>query len=228
MGTSCGSRSTRTSSSRSPCRFGPTGGSRCPLVGDLDAADQTPIELRDTITAALKEYVTNPTVTVIVVEATAAIGVRDGRGQPSGRRHASGRTVDRLAGARDGRRLQGLRGHQRTSAFCGGRPPACRPSRSTTRTRFAVLRRSTCGPATPSSCPTEVSMSHLRPAAGDRRSPRPQSPAPIRVSAQSDRSPGARGRMDPGARRSSIRAAGTTTCSSRARATKPSAISSTW
>ena len=36
------------------------------------AVDQTPIQLRDTIAVALKEYVTNPTVTVIVVEATAA------------------------------------------------------------------------------------------------------------------------------------------------------------
>ena len=61
------------SSSRSPCRFGPTGGSRCRSSAIWIAADQTPIELRDTITAALKAYVTNPTVTVIVVEATAAI-----------------------------------------------------------------------------------------------------------------------------------------------------------
>ena len=51
----------------------PDGRITLPLVGDLDAADQTPVELRDTITTALKAYVTNPTVTVIVVEATAAI-----------------------------------------------------------------------------------------------------------------------------------------------------------
>ena len=51
----------------------PDGRITLPLVGDLDAADQTPVELRDTITTALKAYVTNPTVTVIVVEATAAV-----------------------------------------------------------------------------------------------------------------------------------------------------------
>jgi len=51
----------------------PDGRITLPLIGDLDAADQTPVELRDSITAALKAYVTNPTVTVIVVEATAAI-----------------------------------------------------------------------------------------------------------------------------------------------------------
>lgn len=50
----------------------PDGKVTLPLVGDLTAAGLTPIELRDTITAKLREYVTNPTVTVIVVEATAA------------------------------------------------------------------------------------------------------------------------------------------------------------
>ena len=51
----------------------PDGRITLPLVGDLVAVDQTPIQLRDTIAGALKEYVTNPTVTVIVVEATAAL-----------------------------------------------------------------------------------------------------------------------------------------------------------
>jgi polysaccharide export outer membrane protein len=50
----------------------PDGRITLPLIGDLAAIDQTPIQLRDTIASALKEYVTNPTVTVIVVEATAA------------------------------------------------------------------------------------------------------------------------------------------------------------
>lgn len=50
----------------------PDGRITLPLVGDLPATDHTPIQLRDVIAAALKEYVTNPTVTVIVVEATAA------------------------------------------------------------------------------------------------------------------------------------------------------------
>src|SRR3954452_22286962 len=43
-----------------------------PLIGDLQATNQTPIEMRDTIAKALKEYVTNPTVPVIVVEALAS------------------------------------------------------------------------------------------------------------------------------------------------------------
>jgi len=50
----------------------PDGKITLPLVGDLDANNRTPIELRDAITKSLKEYMTNPVVTVIVVEATAA------------------------------------------------------------------------------------------------------------------------------------------------------------
>jgi polysaccharide biosynthesis/export protein len=50
----------------------PDGKITLPLVGDLDAVNRTPIELRDTIANSLKEYMTNPVVTVIVVEATAA------------------------------------------------------------------------------------------------------------------------------------------------------------
>jgi polysaccharide export outer membrane protein len=50
----------------------PDGKITLPLVGDLDAVNHTPIELRDSIATSLKEYMTNPVVTVIVVEATAA------------------------------------------------------------------------------------------------------------------------------------------------------------
>jgi polysaccharide biosynthesis/export protein len=50
----------------------PDGKITLPLVGDLEATGRTPIELRDTIAKSLKEYVTNPTVTVIVVEALAS------------------------------------------------------------------------------------------------------------------------------------------------------------
>jgi polysaccharide export outer membrane protein len=46
----------------------PDGKITMPLIGDLTASDQTPIQLRNTITDALKEYMTNPSVTVIVVE----------------------------------------------------------------------------------------------------------------------------------------------------------------
>jgi len=50
----------------------PDGKITLPLIGDLEASSRTPLELRDTITASLKDYVTNPTVTVIVVEALAS------------------------------------------------------------------------------------------------------------------------------------------------------------
>ena len=50
----------------------PDGKITLPLIGDIMATSRTPIELRDAIATSLKEYVTNPTVTVIVVEATVA------------------------------------------------------------------------------------------------------------------------------------------------------------
>ncbi len=49
----------------------PDGKVTLPLVGDLEASGRTPVELRDAVTRALKEYMNNPVVTVIVVEATA-------------------------------------------------------------------------------------------------------------------------------------------------------------
>lgn len=51
----------------------PDGKITLPLLGDVEATGRTPIELRDTLTTQLKEYMTNPVVTVIVVEASAAI-----------------------------------------------------------------------------------------------------------------------------------------------------------
>jgi polysaccharide export outer membrane protein len=48
----------------------PDGRITLPLIGDLTAAGVTPLALNQTITTALKEYMTNPVVTVIVVEAT--------------------------------------------------------------------------------------------------------------------------------------------------------------
>jgi polysaccharide export outer membrane protein len=50
----------------------PDGKITLPLVGDIPASGLTPLELRDDITSKLKEYITNPVVTVIVVEASAA------------------------------------------------------------------------------------------------------------------------------------------------------------
>jgi polysaccharide export outer membrane protein len=50
----------------------PDGKITLPLVGDVAAAGHTSLELRDAIGTALKEYITSPVVTVIVVEATPA------------------------------------------------------------------------------------------------------------------------------------------------------------
>ena len=46
----------------------PDGKITLPLVGDVPASGRTSNELRDTIAASLKEYITTPVVTVIVVE----------------------------------------------------------------------------------------------------------------------------------------------------------------
>jgi polysaccharide export outer membrane protein len=51
----------------------PDGKVTLPLLGDIVAADLTPIQLRDRISNGLKEYVQNPVVTVIVVEASPAM-----------------------------------------------------------------------------------------------------------------------------------------------------------
>jgi polysaccharide biosynthesis/export protein len=50
----------------------PDGKITLPLIGDMEATGRTPIELRDTVAKSLKDYVNNPTVTVIVVEAIAS------------------------------------------------------------------------------------------------------------------------------------------------------------
>ena len=46
----------------------PDGKVTLPLVGDIQASGLTSLELRDQLATQLKEYVTNPVVTVIVVE----------------------------------------------------------------------------------------------------------------------------------------------------------------
>jgi len=50
----------------------PDGKITLPLLGDVTAAGVSPLALRDELTRQLKEYITNPVVTVIVVEATPA------------------------------------------------------------------------------------------------------------------------------------------------------------
>ena len=101
----------RSRSSRIRCRSGPTARSPFPLAGDLVAAGQTPAGLRDAITASLKDYVTNPVVTVIVVETeTPTISVMGEVNEPGSR--AAQRAHDRHRSARRGRRIQGFRKHQ--------------------------------------------------------------------------------------------------------------------
>jgi polysaccharide export outer membrane protein len=51
----------------------PDGKITLPLIGDLAADGKTPIQLRDLITSQLKTYMTNPVVTVIVVETKPAV-----------------------------------------------------------------------------------------------------------------------------------------------------------
>ena len=48
----------------------PDGKITLPLLGDIVAAGSTPIQLTNTLTERLREYVTTPVVTVIVAEAT--------------------------------------------------------------------------------------------------------------------------------------------------------------
>ncbi|MCC7106598.1 MAG: polysaccharide biosynthesis/export family protein, partial [Chloroflexi bacterium] len=50
----------------------PDGKITMPLIGDLVASGKTPEDLRDVIATALREYMTDPVVTVIVVETTVA------------------------------------------------------------------------------------------------------------------------------------------------------------
>lgn len=50
----------------------PDGKITMPLIGDIGAVGLTPLELRDRLATSLKEYITNPVVTVIVVEAVAS------------------------------------------------------------------------------------------------------------------------------------------------------------
>ncbi|HUK33568.1 MAG TPA: polysaccharide biosynthesis/export family protein [Vicinamibacterales bacterium] len=51
----------------------PDGKITLPLVGDIQADGRTPIQLRDFIATQLKAYMTNPVVTVIVVETKPAV-----------------------------------------------------------------------------------------------------------------------------------------------------------
>ena len=82
----------------------PDGKVTLPLLGDIVATDLTPIQLRDRIATGLKEYVTNPVVTVIVVEASPVMVYVMGEVMQPGSIPMRG-PDDRSAGAGDGRRL---------------------------------------------------------------------------------------------------------------------------
>ena len=89
----------------------PDGKITLPLIGDVPAAGLTSIELRDQIAAALKEYVTNPVVTVIVVETVPPVvyvmGEVTNPGVDSDARPDVG-----APGAGDGPRVPRVREHQ--------------------------------------------------------------------------------------------------------------------
>ena len=89
----------------------PDGKVTLPLLGDIVATDLTPIQLRDRIATGLKEYITNPVVTVIVVEASPVMVYVMGEVTQPGSIPMRG-PDDRSAGAGDGRRLPRVREHE--------------------------------------------------------------------------------------------------------------------
>jgi polysaccharide biosynthesis/export protein len=68
----------------------PDGKITLPLANDVVAAGYTPTELRDEIVSALKPYISNPTVTVIVVETRPEVFYVMGEVQSSGPQSLSG------------------------------------------------------------------------------------------------------------------------------------------
>ena len=90
----------------------PDGKVTLPLLGDIVASELTPIQLRDRIATGLKEYVTNPVVTVIVVEASPVTVYVMGEVNAA-RRDPDAWNDDRAAGPGDGRRLPRVREHER-------------------------------------------------------------------------------------------------------------------
>ena len=130
----------------------PDGKITLPLIGDIEATGRTPIELRDTIAASLKEYITNPTVTVIVVEALASQVYVMGEVTHPGTMQLHGPTTILQALAMAG----GLKDFANTKDVKVLRPTAIaaasRRSSSTTRTSStATPARSTSARATRSS-----------------------------------------------------------------------------
>ena len=69
----------------------PDGKITLPLANDVVAAGHTPTELREEIVTALKPYISNPTVTVIVVETKPAVFFVMGEVQSAGPQALTGR-----------------------------------------------------------------------------------------------------------------------------------------
>jgi protein involved in polysaccharide export with SLBB domain len=133
----------------------PDGKITLPLLGDLDAQGATPIELRDRVSEALRQYLNNPVVSVMVVEAAPPLAYVVGEvNRPGPIELKDDVTVlQALAIAGWLRTLP----FPRTSAFFGPMRPAPERFRSTTRTRSTVwAARSICSPAIPSSSPTDA------------------------------------------------------------------------
>ncbi len=126
----------------------PDGKITLPLVGDIVGIRAHVDRAARPIATSLKEYVNNPVVTVIVVEATAAQIYIIGEVASAGRAGDAG-ADDGAAGARPGRRPQGVRRPRRHPHPAQGQPGRRSPSRSTTRTRSEDgSSRSTCSRAT--------------------------------------------------------------------------------
>jgi polysaccharide biosynthesis/export protein len=124
----------------------PDGKITLPLVGDVAATGRTSIELRDSLTTSLKEYVTNPVVTVIVQEATAAQIFIIGEVPNPGAQVMQGPLTALQALAQAGARSSPINA---TSASCARAAWAPSRFRSTTRTRSeGGSNRCTCSPVT--------------------------------------------------------------------------------
>jgi hypothetical protein len=73
----------------------PDGKITLPLIGDLEASNKTPIELRDTIASSLKVDITNPTVGHVAARRCPphrlpVIAYQDDDGQPMGAEEMNG------------------------------------------------------------------------------------------------------------------------------------------
>ena len=124
--TSSASRSTTIAQLSQSLQIRPDGKITLPLVGDVAAAGRTSIELRDAIASSLKDYITNPVVTVIVVETTPQVVYVTGEVNKPGALPLIERPAVDAPGAGDGRRLHRLRQQEGHPHPAQGAQPAWR------------------------------------------------------------------------------------------------------